>query len=139
MLFFYYIRSTDNLLNSFFCMKKFLLITIALFGVTLSMTSCFSTRILYGDVKPNEPLVQVNKEWNHYLIGGLVPVGKNKLEASEYVNNAENFVVKTNQSFINMLVAGITCGIYAPSQTKFYLPLRDLQDLPVDGKLKSDE
>lgn len=66
-------------------------------------------------------------------------MGKNKLEASEYVNNAENFVVKTNQSFINMLVAGITCGIYAPSQTKFYLPLRDLQDLPVDGKLKSDE
>lgn len=91
-------------------MKKILLWGGVL-GIILSMTSCYSTRVLHGNVKPNEPLVQVNQEWNHHLIGGLVPVGKNKLEAAEYVNNAEDFVVKTNHNFLNLLVSCITCGI----------------------------
>lgn len=86
-----------------------------------------------------EPLVQVNQEWNHHLIGGLVPVGKNKLEAAEYVNNAEDFVVKTNHNFLNLLVSCITCGIYTPTQTKFYIPLRDVQNTAQDGKIKSDK
>lgn len=108
-------------------------------GIILSMTSCYSTRVLHGNVKPNEPLVQVNQEWNHHLIGGLVPVGKNKLEAAEYVNNAEDFVVKTNHNFLNLLVSCITCGIYTPTQTKFYIPLRDVQNTAQDGKIKSDK
>ncbi len=109
------------------------------FCLALSMTSCYSTRILYGDVKPNEPLVQVNQEWNHHLIGGLVPVGKNKLEAAEYVDHADNFVVKTNRSFLNMLVSGITGGIYTPTQTKFYVPLRDVLAAAQNGKIRSDQ
>ena len=119
-------------------MKKILLWGGVL-GIILSMTSCYSTRVLHGNVKPNEPLVQVNQEWNHHLIGGLVPVGKNKLEAAEYVNNAEDFVVKTNHNFLNLLVSRITCGIYTPTQTKFYIPLRDVQNTAQDGKIKSDK
>ena len=34
-----------------------------------------------------------------------------KMVASEYVNNAPNYVVKTNQSFINQLVSALTFGI----------------------------
>lgn len=103
------------------------------------MSSCYSTRILYGDVKENEPLVQVNRQWNHHLIAGLIPVGKNKLDAAEYVNNAENYVVKTNFNFLNLLVSGVTFGIYTPTQTKFYIPLRDLPTQAQGEKIKTDE
>jgi hypothetical protein len=33
----------------------------------------------------------------------------------------------------------ITCGIYTPTQTKFYIPLRDVQNTAQDGKIKSDK
>lgn len=94
---------------------------------------------MHGDVKPNEPLVQVNRQWNHHLIAGLVPVGKNKLAAAEYVNDTPNYVVKTNQNFVNLLVSYITCGIYTPTQTKFYIPLREFQGVAQDGNIKMDE
>jgi len=109
------------------------------FLIALIMPSCYSTRVLHGDVEPNEPLVQINRQWNHHVIGGLIPVGCNKLEAAEYVNDAPDFVVKTNQSFLNLLVSGITCGIYTPTQTKFYVPLRVLQNAAQDGKIETDE
>ncbi|MDE5706807.1 MAG: Bor family protein [Alistipes sp.] len=105
----------------------------------LSLTSCYSTRVMHGDVKPNEPVVQVNRQWNHHLIGGLVPVGKNKLAAAEYVNDTPNYVVKTNQNFLNLLVSCVTCGIYTPTQTKFYIPLRELQGAAQDMPIKTDE
>lgn len=120
-------------------MKKLCMGGVFSLAIALSATSCYSTRILYGDVKPSEPLVQINQVWNHHIIEGLVPVGKNKLDASEYVNDAENFVVKTNQSFVNMLISGITFGIYTPTQTKFYIPLRDMQVPVQNGKIKSDQ
>ena len=91
------------------------------------MTSCYNTKLLVGDVKPNEPLVKVNREWNHHLIGGLVPLGNTKMKTSEYVDGRANYVVKTNVSFLNMLVSYLTCGIYAPSQTTYYLPLKEVQ------------
>ena len=55
------------------------------------------------------------------------------------MNDAPDFVVKTNQSFLNLLVSGITCGIYTPTQTKFYVPLRVLQNAAQDGKIETDE
>jgi len=83
--------------------------------------------LLVGNVKPKEPVVEVNKEWNHHLICGLVPLDNATMDASEYVNGAENYIVKTNHSFLNMLVGCITGGIYTPTQTKYYLPLKDTQ------------
>ena len=101
------------------------------FGVTfvaaISLTSCYNTRVLVGNVKPKEPVVEVNKEWNHRLICGLVPLDNATMDASEYVNGAENYIVKTNHSFLNMLVGCITGGIYTPTQTTYYLPLKDTQ------------
>ena len=80
----------------------------------------------------NEPLVQVNREWNHHLIAGLIPVGNGKVEAAEYV-------VKTNMSFLNLLVSGITFGIYTPTQTKFYVPLRSVDSTEGKERIKTDE
>lgn len=103
-------------------MKKLLL---ALAVVAL-MSSCYNTRIFVGSVEKNEPLVEVNKEWNHHLIAGLVPLNNAKISPAEYVNGAENYVIKTNTSFLNYLVSYITLGIYTPTQTKFYIPLKDM-------------
>ena len=115
--------------------------TLLMFGVgcmaAMCLTSRYSTRLTYGNVKPKEPMVQVNKVWNHHLIGGLVPVGNNKLSTEEYVNGAPNYMVKTNRSFLNGFISWVTGGIYTPSQTKFYVPLSDVQK--VDGKIKTDE
>ena len=108
-------------------MKKLVFLVICV--VTLS--SCYNTRILVGDVKPNEPVVKINSEWNHHVICGLVPVGNSKMKADEYVTGYKNYVVKTNMNFLNMLVGGITFGIYTPTQTVYYIPLRDLTDKQV--------
>ena len=47
------------------------------------------------------------------------------MKASEYVDGHENYVVKTNMSFLNMLVSWVTFSIYTPTQTVYYIPLRD--------------
>ena len=101
-------------------MKKLLVLAVCM----IALSSCYNTRILVGDVKPNEPLTEVNRVWNHHLIAGLVPLNNAKMQAGEYVGDRPNYVVKTNQSFLNQLVTVFTCGIYTPTQTVYYIPLR---------------
>lgn len=102
--------------------KLFLLLVCAIF-----MCSCYNTRILVGNVNEKTPAVEVNQITNHHLIYGLVPIGKNRcVELKDYVGNRENYIVKTNTSFINGLLMWITCGIYTPTTTTFYVPLSDI-------------
>ena len=114
-------------------MKKIVCIAVCLMAA-LSVSSCYSTRISYGQVEQNEPLVQVNRTWNHHIIAGLVPVGNNKVKSEKFVPGQTNYVVKTNQSFLNLLVGAITFGIYTPTQTTFYVPLRDVPN----GNIQTD-
>ena len=94
--------------------------------LALLMTSCYNTRVLVGNVEPKAPVVEVNKEWNHHLIYGLVPLSNAYMNPKDYLPEGQvNYVVKTNQSFLNGLVAGLTFGIYTPTQTKFYVPFED--------------
>ena len=103
-------------------MKKIFLLVVC----AISMCSCYNTRILVGDVKPKDPIVKINSEWNHHLIGGLIPVGNAKMIAEEYLAGHKNYVIKTNMNFLNMLVGGITFGIYTPTNTVYYIPLKDM-------------
>ncbi|MFI3330564.1 MAG: hypothetical protein R3Y38_02000 [Rikenellaceae bacterium] len=100
---------------------------ITFFLLLFALTSCYSTRLYVGSVDKKEPLTQVNKVWNHHLIGGLIPLENTKMKPADYVNNAENYVVKTNTSFLNYIVSGLTWGIYTPTQTEYYIPLKDMQ------------
>lgn len=104
-------------------MKKILLIVVA----ASALSSCYNTRIIVGNVKPNEPLIKVSTEWNHHLIYGLVPLDNATMIAEDYVGPYSNYVVRTYTSFLNGLVSGITWGIYTPTQTAYYIPLRDLE------------
>ena len=110
--------------NKNLIMKKLLFSAACL----VALSSCYNTRVLVGNVKPNEPMVEINKEWNHHLIYGLVPIGNAKVqEASEYVGDHTDYMIKTNRSFLNYLVGGLTGEIYSPTQTKYYIPLRDME------------
>ena len=42
------------------------------------------------------------------------------------MDGADSFVVQTSTGFLNGLVGGVTGGIYTPTQTKFYLPVEEL-------------
>lgn len=104
-------------------MKK----TLIAIACVACLSSCYNTKILVGDVQPKEPLVKVNSEWNHHLLGGLVPLNNATMVARDYLSGRENYVVKTNQSFLNLFVSWLSCYIYCPSQTVYYVPLRDIE------------
>lgn len=103
-------------------MKKILFVALC----AISLTPCYNTKIHVGNIQPREPLVKVNSEWNHHLLGSLVPIGNTTMTTKDYLSNRENYVVKTNQSFVNLLVSWLTSFIYSPSQTVYYIPLRDM-------------
>jgi hypothetical protein len=76
------------------------------------LTSCFSYTVVVGDGAQGN---QQTKEWNHYIIYGLAPVGVS--DAKQMADGAENYTVKTEQTFVNGLVNAITFGIYTPTTT----------------------
>ena len=104
-------------------MKKLLLCAT----LAVSLTSCYNTRLLVGNVEPIDPVVEVNKVWNHQLIYGIVPLSNATMNTTEYVDNCPNYVVKTNMSFLNGLVSTVTLGIYTPTQTTYYIPLSEVR------------
>jgi hypothetical protein len=58
---------------------------------------------------------------NHLLIAGLIPL-KNEHSAKDFVGGSKNYVVQTQHSFVDMLVSGITSGIYTPTTTTIFVP-----------------
>ena len=47
-------------------------------------------------------------------------------EGNGYVGDRENYVVRTYSSFLNGLVGSLTFGIYTPTSTVYYVPLKDI-------------
>lgn len=91
----------------------------------LILTSCYNTRIAVGDVSPTQPLMKVNSHRNDILLWGLVPLNSAKKRASEFVGDRENYVIRTNHTFVNGLVAFFTFYIYTPTTTTYYIPIDD--------------
>ncbi len=104
-------------------MKKLFLIS-TLFCIGL--TSCYTSRTYVGDVKPGAPTVKVNDETVHHLLYGLIPVGNNKIDDSDYIGNRKNYVVKNQQTFLNGFLSVITLGIYTPMTVSFEVPIDEL-------------
>ena len=82
------------------------------FASSMLFTSCHSYTSIVGNGAQGNS--QTTK-WNHYLIGGLAPVGVS--DSKQMAGGAENYTVQTRRSFVNGLVAAITFGIYSPSTT----------------------
>ena len=82
------------------------------FASSILLTSCYSyTSVVGSGAQGNSE----TKEWNHYVVYGLAPVGVSDSKAM--AGGAENYTVTTKHSFVNGLVAAITFGIYTPTTT----------------------
>lgn len=94
-------------------MKRIVLKGAFIFIASTMMTSCYvQTHVVGKGAQGNEKV----KKWNHYVIGGLVPVGVSKPE--ELAGGAQDYTVVNKMSFLNGLLSGITFGIYAPTTTE---------------------
>ena len=108
-------------------MRKIVKLIAVFATVGLSVTSCYNTKVLVGNVKPKDPIIKVQTEWNHHLLLGLVPLKNATMNAQEYVGDAKNYVVKTNISFLHGLIYFFTSGIYTPTQTQYYVPMSEIK------------
>lgn len=97
------------------------------------LCSCYTTRVLVGDVKPNEPMIEVSKKHDAHFLGGLVKTAKNIAE--EHVGEAENFMIRSQYGFGDIMLSAISLGIYTPTTSKYYIPVRHLDGFqPVNNK-----
>ena len=100
-------------------MKKIHLLAV---GVALSFSSCYCNKITIGSVGKDEELVHVASERNVHLLGGAIVTHK---KAKRYVPDVENYVIATKHTFGDLFAHWITCGIYTPTTTKYYVPKSD--------------
>lgn len=98
------------------------------------MCSCYTSRILVGDVQPKEPMIEVSKKHDAHFIGGLVKTAKEITE--EHVGDAPNFAIHTKYGFGDMLLSFLTVGIYTPTTTKYYIPIRHMDNFTPVEKVK---
>ena len=81
---------------------------IPLVALLFALSSCYSANIT-TDKQPSAQTIE--KAWAHGFIGGLVMIGAD-VDASQCSNGIAE--VETKLSFVNMLVNGITGGLYTP-------------------------
>lgn len=94
-------------------MKKTYLRKIALiFSFSFLLTSCYTYTDVVGKGAQGN---NVTKEWNHYLLGGLAPIGIS--DSKEMAKGAENYEVTTEQSIPNIISCILTGGMYCPTTT----------------------
>lgn len=102
------------------------------------LCSCYTSRILVGDVKPKEPVVEVAKSHDAHFIGGLVKTAKNVAE--EHIGDAENYLIRSQYGFGDIVLSAITAGIYTPTTTKYFIPVRDLERFtPQEKKVRPEK
>ncbi len=78
----------------------------------LMMSSCYTYTMQVGNGAQTG--IQV-KEKNHYLIGGLAPIGVSDPVAM--AGSAEDYTVTVEHTFVDGLLNVITFGIYTPTTT----------------------
>jgi len=94
-------------------MKKSFSKTLGLILVSsFLMTSCFTYTSVVGEGAQGNQEVTA---WNHYVVYGLAPVSIS--DSNKLADGAENYEVKTEQTFVNGLISAITFGIYTPTTT----------------------
>jgi len=91
--------------------KSMKLLTVA-FASSILLTSCYSYTSVVGQGAQGN--TEITK-WNHYVIGGLAPVGVS--DTKQMADGAEDYTIFTRHSFVNGLINVITFGIYTPTTT----------------------
>jgi len=105
-------------------MKKVMLIVLAS-TLCLSLSSCYSSQLYVGGMKVDEPKRVFNSKTNNHFLYGLISPSSNKKDIREYVGDRQKYAIKNHHTFVNLLIEGITFGIYTPSKTTFYVPVNE--------------
>ena len=83
-----------------------------MFASVLFLGSCATSQQIVGKGAQGN---SYKKEWNHYMIYGLVT---NKIANPEKMaGTAKHYTISTKRTFVNGLLAAITLGIYTPTET----------------------
>ena len=93
-------------------MKETFKTLVVAISFAISLSSCYTYSTVVGNGSQGNKQV---KAWNHYLIGGLAPIGVS--DPADLAGSATNYNVKTQISFVNGLVSALTFGIYSPTTT----------------------
>lgn len=106
--------------------------------IATMLCSCYTSRILVGDTKPKEPMIEVAKSHDAHFIGGLVKTAKNVAE--EHIGDAENYMIRSQYGFGDIVLSAITAGIYTPTTSKYYVPIRYIDSFtPKEPKVKPEK
>lgn len=92
-------------------MKKFSRILMGLV-LMISLNSCYSLSYTVGDGAQKG--VEM-KEKNNYFIGGLAK-GKTS-DPTKMAGDANDYSVKIEHSFVDLVINAVTLGIYTPTTT----------------------
>ncbi len=95
--------------------------------VAVMLQSCYSSSVYVGKLHPQEEVTCVGTSHNAHFFGGLI--GSKKIRAKNYVDNLQDYKVKTYHSFLDYILSGITFNIYTPTTTKFYVNDEGLKKL----------
>ena len=101
-------------------MKKVVL-SVMCVCATMMLSSCYVQEVNVG-MSESEQAIQVAKVKNQQFIGGLVQKTQDKAE--NHVKDTRHFRMKTMQTFWDGFLSGITWGIYTPSTTYYYEPVK---------------
>ena len=93
-------------------MKKSFLNFVAIVGLSVVLTSCFSQTYTVGNGAKTGVTV---KEKNHFLALGLIPI--DTASPTEMAGESKDYTVNNQQSFVDGFLGLLTFGIYTPSST----------------------
>lgn len=93
-------------------MKKQLCKLFFIFGIAISLTSCYTYTFNVGDGAQSGATV---KGKNHYFIGGLAQGQQS--DHTELAGNATDYTVTIQHTFVDGLIQALTLGIYTPTST----------------------
>lgn len=94
--------------------------------LSLTMVSCYTSRVHTGTITEDTPKIQVNSKKNHFLFWGLLPLD-NSQQATQYIMGKKDYTVQTSWTFVDGLLNCLTLGIYNPTTTTYYLPVDDIK------------
>lgn len=94
------------------CKMKKVKSLVFIITLMISLSSCYSYTSIVGNGHKTGKSKTV---WNHYLLGGLVPVGVS--DSKVMAGESKDYTVRTRHTFVNSLVCSMTWGIYCPTTT----------------------
>ena len=91
-------------------MKKRIINLLIVVATVISLTSCYSLSYSVGSGSKTGEIV---KGHNHYLLEGLIPVGRKT--PTELAGDAKDYDVQVVHTFVDGLLYAITGGLYSPT------------------------